>query len=172
MLRLLGVAVIALVCTISAAEASPRHKAPRYESAVASQCVETNSGRTICQGDEGRTTDRLRVTAGHISNGRVLPGHDPRPAAWCGWQLRQWLHVADRAYNLARNWAHSGSRANGPAPGVIAVYPHHVGIVVSVPSPGRMVMKSGNDGHAVRTRERSTHGVIAWRWPPQRYAGL
>lgn len=97
---------------------------------------------------------------------------DPRPAKWCGWWLRHELGVSDRLYNLARAWAHFGERAHGPAPGVIAVYPHHVGIVVAVPGPGRMVMKSGNDGHAVRTRERSTRGVIAWRWPPQRMAGL
>ena len=90
---------------------------------------------------------------------------DPRPHAWCGWQVRQWLGVADRAYNLARNWAHYGRAAFGPAPGVIAVYPHHVGIVTSVPRPGVIVLKSGNDGHAVRERERSTRGVIAWRVP-------
>jgi hypothetical protein len=29
--------------------------------------------------------------------------------------------------------------------------------------PGRVLAISGNDGHAVRTRPRSTKGVIAWR---------
>jgi hypothetical protein len=162
-LRHLGAALIVLACMVSAAKASPRHRPTRHDSAVASQCVETNSGRTICRVGEGRSTGHLRVAAGHS---------DPRPAAWCGWWLRRQLGVADRLYNLARAWVHYGSRANGPAPGVIAVYPHHVGIVVAVPGPGRIVMKSGNDGHAVRTRERSIRGVIAWRWPPQRMAGL
>jgi hypothetical protein len=157
-LRHLGAALIVLVCTASAADA--RHK-PRHDSETARGCVYTNGPVIACPGQEYRATASPRVT-----------GHDPRPAAWCGWQMRQWLGVADRAYNLARNWARFGSRANGPAPGIIAVFPHHVGIVVSVPRPGRMVMKSGNDGHAIRTRERSTRGVIAWRWPPQRYAGL
>jgi hypothetical protein len=92
-------------------------------------------------------------------------GHaDPRPRAWCGWWLRQQLGVADRAFNQARRWARYGTKAHGPAPGVIAVWPHHVGLVTGVPGPGRIVLKSGNDGHAVRERERSSRGVIAWRW--------
>lgn len=102
---------------------------------------------------------------------------DPRPRAWCGWQMRQWFHVADRAYNVARKWASWGSPARGPAPGTIAVFARrgggHVGIVTGVPGPGRIVLKSGNDGHAVRERERSTRGIIAYRWPPgSRYAAM
>lgn len=89
---------------------------------------------------------------------------DPRPTRWCGWWLRQQLGVPDRAYNKASRWARFGTRAHGPAPGVIAVWPHHVGLVTGVPGPGRIILKSGNDGHAVRERERSTRGVIAWRW--------
>jgi hypothetical protein len=93
---------------------------------------------------------------------------DPRPSAWCGWWARQQFGVADRSYNLARKWAQIGTPAHGPAPGVIAVWRHHVGIVISVPGPGRIVLKSGNDGHAVRERERSSRGVIAYRWSPGR----
>lgn len=110
------------------------------------------------------------VYAAHAGDARVKPGHDPRPRAWCGWWLRHELGVANRIYNRARAWAHFGSRASGPAAGVIAVWPHHVGVVVSVSGPGAIILKSGNDGHAVRTRERSTRGVIAWRWPDQRTA--
>jgi hypothetical protein len=43
------------------------------------------------------------------------------------------------------------------------VFRHHVGIVVAVSGPGRIVLLSGNDGGAVRQRERSSRGVIAWR---------
>jgi len=67
-------------------------------------------------------------------------------------------------YNLARNWAHYGTPAAGPAPGVIGVMPHHVFKVIAVDGPGRVLAISGNDSHAVRTRERSTRGVIAWRY--------
>jgi hypothetical protein len=63
-----------------------------------------------------------------------------------------------------------GTPAQGPAPGVVAVWPHHVGVVTSVPGPGRIVLLSGNDGHAVRERERSTQGVIAWRYVGRSYA--
>ena len=100
-------------------------------------------------------------------------GLDPRPRAWCGWWLRHQLGVADRAFNLARKWAGIGTAAHGPAAGVIAVWPHHVGLVTGVPGPGRIVLKSGNDGHQVRERERSTRGIIAYRWPPgSRWARL
>ena len=66
-------------------------------------------------------------------------------------------------YNLARNWAHWGRPASGPAPGVIGVMPHHVFKVVQVLGHGTVLAVSGNDGHAVRVRPRSTAGVIAWR---------
>jgi surface antigen len=91
--------------------------------------------------------------------------------AVAGWQpileirdQKQW-----RELWVARNWTKYGRSANGPAPGVIAVYARgtggHVGIVTSVPRRGVVVLKSGNDDGAVRERERSTKGVIAWRNP-------
>lgn len=73
------------------------------------------------------------------------------------------------AYNLARNWAHYGSAAAGPAIGVIVVWTHHVGRIVGQTVAGYIV-RSGNDGHAVRERERSLAGVIAYRWPGPHYA--
>jgi hypothetical protein len=91
-------------------------------------------------------------------------GNDIRPHAWCGWWLRHHLGVADRNGNLAAWWRHFGSRANGPAIGVIVVWWHHVGIVVGREADG-WIVKSGNDGHAVRERVRSLARVIAYRWP-------
>jgi len=90
-------------------------------------------------------------------------GLGPRPAAWCGWQMRQ-LVGGDPgpAYNLARNWAHWGHA--GPAGvGAIVVWPHHVGKIVGQDA-GQWVIESGNDGHALRTRPRSIAGAIAIRW--------
>ncbi|MDB5555448.1 MAG: putative exported protein of unknown function [Rhizobium sp.] len=89
---------------------------------------------------------------------------DPRPHAWCGWWLRHQIGVADRTFNLARAWARYGSNAHGPAVGAIAVWPHHVGIITGRTGTG-WILKSGNDGHAVRERERSLRGVIAYRGP-------
>ncbi len=94
----------------------------------------------------------------------AFAGYGPRPSAWCGWEMR---HMVGRdpgpAYNLARNWAHWGDPASGPAPGVIGVLPHHVFRVDYVIRPGLVMATSGNDSHAVRTRPRKTAGVIAWR---------
>ena len=91
-------------------------------------------------------------------------GGGGRPHAWCGWYMRQLLHVADSSYNLARNWAHFGRMANGPHVGAIVVWAHHVGKIVGG-GPGRWVVLSGNDGHRVRERARSVSGAIAFRDP-------
>ena len=87
-----------------------------------------------------------------------------RPSAWCGWEMRR-LVGSDPGphYNLARNWTHWGRAANGPAPGAIGVMPHHIFKVIRVLDRGKVLAISGNDGHAVRIRPRSTAGVIAWR---------
>jgi hypothetical protein len=87
-----------------------------------------------------------------------------RPSAWCGWEMRQLVGGnPGPEYNLARNWAHWGRPASGPAPGVVGVMAHHVFKVVQVLGHGTVLAISGNDGHAVRVRPRSTAGVIAWR---------
>ena len=84
--------------------------------------------------------------------------------AWCGCWLAKHLGLHDRKLWLARNWARIGSPAPGPAPGVVAVWRHHVGVVTGVPGPGRIELLSGNDGNRVRKRVRPSRGVIAWRY--------
>lgn len=84
------------------------------------------------------------------------------PSRWCGCWLGKHLGMADRNLWRAREWAKVGKAAGGPAPGVIAVWPHHVGKVVAV-NGSQIKVLSGNDGHAVRERWRSARGVIAWR---------
>ncbi|HTZ03856.1 MAG TPA: hypothetical protein VMC05_16105 [Xanthobacteraceae bacterium] len=97
----------------------------------------------------------------HTAYGGGGLGH--RPAAWCGWEMRQ-LVGGDPgpSYNLARNWAHWG-RAGAAGVGAIVVWPHHVGKIVGQQN-GQWVIESGNDGHALRTRPRSIAGAIAIRW--------
>lgn len=94
-------------------------------------------------------------------------GAGPRPWAWCGWWMRQNVPGGDPgpSYNLARNWEHWGHPASGPGPGIIGVMPHHVFKVLESIGRGLVLAISGNDGHAVRTRVRSTSRVIAWRAP-------
>jgi hypothetical protein len=86
-----------------------------------------------------------------------------RPAAWCGWEMRQ-LVSGDPgpAFNLARNWAHWGQ--SGPAGvGAVVVWSHHVGKIVGQ-EDGKWIVESGNDGNRVRTRPLSIAGAIAIRW--------
>lgn len=83
--------------------------------------------------------------------------------AWCGCWLRLRLGLADLRLNLARAWASIGHAVEGPAAGVIVVWPHHVGIITENLGGGLIRVLSGNDGNAVRERIRSTRGVIAYR---------
>jgi len=85
-----------------------------------------------------------------------------RPSAWCGWWLGQHLGMNKRNLWLARNWASVGSNAGGPGIGVVVVWRHHVGVITGRSGSG-WIVKSGNDGNAVRERVRSISGAIAFR---------
>lgn len=86
-----------------------------------------------------------------------------RPSAWCGWQMLQWHPAAGgRELWLARNWARVG-RPTSPHVGAIVVWSHHVGEIAGQASKGMWIVRSGNDGHAVRERPRSISGAIAIR---------
>jgi hypothetical protein len=100
-------------------------------------------------------------TAG--TNTTVHSGYGGRPAAWCGWAMRQ-LVGGDPGpeFNLARNWARWGHA--GPAGvGAVVVWAHHVGKIVGQEN-GRWIIQSGNDGHQMRTRPLPITGAIAIRW--------
>lgn len=86
--------------------------------------------------------------------------YDGRPAAWCGWQMRQW-YGGGPELNLARNWARVGHRS-GAQVGAIVVWPHHVGVITGW-NGHQWIVKSGNDGHRVRERPRSVSGAVAFR---------
>lgn len=65
----------------------------------------------------------------------------------------------------ARSFAQYGAPASGPAPGVIAVWPHHVGFVVGSGGPGHIRVVSGNHNHRVEESTYATRGVMAFRYP-------
>jgi uncharacterized protein (TIGR02594 family) len=65
----------------------------------------------------------------------------------------------------ARSFARYGRPASGPAPGVIAVWPHHVGFVVGAVAPGQIRVISGNHNHRVAEGTYSTRSVMAFRYP-------
>jgi hypothetical protein len=112
----------------------------------------------------GHRVHRYHNFAEGLGRGLIHMLDTARPRAWCGWYMRELLGVSDRSYNLARNWVGYGRPAMGPHVGAIVVWPHHVGLITGG-SPGAWVVKSGNDGHAVRERARSVAGAIAFREP-------
>ena len=86
------------------------------------------------------------------------------PAKWCGRYARQ--HLVDRDpgpdYDLACNWLNYGSSTYARQ-GAMVVWctrrHHHVGKITGPCNGDRCVVTSGNDGGAVRTRERSVAGA-------------
>lgn len=83
---------------------------------------------------------------------------------WCGCWLRHTLGLADRSLNLAIAWARVGSPAS-PHEANVVVWRHHVGQLLAYEN-GRILIRSGNDRGAVRTRWVSPGilgGVVAYR---------
>jgi hypothetical protein len=76
--------------------------------------------------------------------------------------MRQRKGVADRSYNLARNWTRWGSPSK-PKAGAIVVWRSHVGEIVDYQGGCTATVHSGNDGGAVKTRERNICNAIAFR---------
>ena len=87
-----------------------------------------------------------------------------RGLPWCGAFMSDYFHIggaAGRMLWVARNWARKGVATIAHI-GAVVVWSHHVGIITGG-SPGHWEVTSGNDGHRVRTRERSLRGAIAFR---------
>ena len=123
---------------------------PRGPYAMSEETVERREPYSPAPVDRRETTYGARVSGG-------------RPHAWCGWYARS-LVGADPgpSFNLARNWTRWGHAAS-PGIGVMVVWSHHVGMITGRAADGQWIIKSGNDGHAVRERARSIHGAIAFR---------
>jgi hypothetical protein len=98
------------------------------------------------------------------SKAGVVESHSIKhpPFAWCGWYMMKLYGETNKALLAARNWARWGRTAK-PGPGVVVVWPHHVGKIVGKCSASRCLVHSGNDGHMVKTRWRSVAGAIAFR---------
>jgi hypothetical protein len=96
--------------------------------------------------------------AAPIRSARVRYGNNGRPRAWCGWWMRQ-QRGGGPEMNLAWNWSRWG-RSSGPQVGAVVVWRHHVGEIVGRAANGQWLVRSGNDGGAVRTRARSVAGAV------------
>lgn len=95
------------------------------------------------------------------SEGSAQRPRDCYGIAWCGCWLRHQFGLASTSLNLAINWARMGVSAS-PGNANVAVWRHHVGKVLAY-RDGQILLQSGNDGHAVRTRWRPIRGVVALR---------
>jgi hypothetical protein len=131
-------------------EARPSHYARGSRFAGGYRYRAASPGRFTARYEESRTP----AYSGNLG---------PRPSAWCGWQMRQFVGSdPGPAFNLARQWAQWGHA--GPAGvGAVVVWPHHVGMIVGREN-GQWIVKSGNDGNRVRTRALPISNAIAIRW--------
>jgi hypothetical protein len=94
----------------------------------------------------------------YSSSGSYRGSVGGRPRAWCGWWMRT-QRGGGPHLNLAWNWSKWG-RASGPQVGAVVVWRHHVGEIVGRAANGQWLVRSGNDGGAVRTRARSVSGAV------------
>ena len=143
--------------------AAPRASSARYDAAAAPAYPFADWFSQPEARPRHHEARQSRRTAYRQSTDRFVGG---RPAdcygiPWCGCYMRHLVGETNRAYNLARNWAHWG-HATSPHVGAIVVWSHHVGRIVGQ-ERGEWIVLSGNDGHAVRERARSLAGAIAFR---------
>lgn len=100
-------------------------------------------------------SERSNLGAG---SGMRHSGLGPRPRQWCGWWMRS-RRGGGPEFNVAWNWRKYGS-ATSPQVGAVVVWRHHVGEIVGRAANGQWIVRSGNDGGAVRTRARSVAGAV------------
>lgn len=110
------------------------------------------------RGQRVRYATRAREARQSANTGSYRGGVGPRPRAWCGWWMRT-QRGGGPHLNVAWNWSKWG-RPSGPQVGAVVVWRHHVGEIVGRAENGRWLVRSGNDGGAVRTRARSVAGAV------------
>ena len=106
---------------------------------------------------------RLAVVALLIASPAAAHSHHQgHGVPWCGIYMMEKTGIHGPGnLAMAREWAHIGSPAS-PGPGVIVVWPHHVGMITGRQGD-QWTVESGNDGGRVRNRARSIAGAIAFR---------
>src|SRR5581483_11526390 len=155
-MKLMTISAAALAATFAFAPSAQAREHHRHHGLH--HAASRHWSRTVYRSRARDPFERRREFDGGFWNGSQARtyhgGLGARPSAWCGWEMRQ-LVGSDPGpqYNLARNWAHWG-RSGAPGVGAVVVWPHHVGKIVGR-EDGKWVIKSGNDGHALRTRPRS-----------------
>lgn len=134
--------------------------------AAASPTFETDGGLTWGGSTRDASSDysgskRSRNKADRYSrnySSNYAGGLGPRPRRWCGWWMRS-QRGGGPELNVAWNWSKWG-RPTVPQIGAVVVWRHHVGEIVGKAPNGMWLVRSGNDGNAVRTRARSVAGAV------------
>jgi hypothetical protein len=145
-----------------------RQRAPRMRTAIA-VAPPANQGFSLFGinfysgpapvGDEVKL---LHVAERYVGRGNFTGFH----GKWCAAAAGLWLNEAgySRLPSLAAvSYAQYG-RPSAPKPGVVAVLPHHIGIVAKV-YPTSILLLSGNHRHDVGYGVVSKRSVIAFREP-------
>jgi hypothetical protein len=141
----------AIVSSQTAAQARPHHKRTHYS-------AHHTAHRAHALAGVHHSFRRAHARRNVVRTARI----GGRPSRWCGWWLGQHLGMPRRDLWLARNWALVGSNAGRPGIGVVVVWRNHVGVITGR-AGSQWIVKSGNDGNAVRERPRSISGAIAFR---------
>lgn len=145
-----AVAVLAGMAVISTAEARP------YEPTQSQGWQQTEAAQPARRSTRQKARQQRYVQS--VERAPRRSGVGPRPGKWCGWWMRT-QKGGGPEFNVAWNWRKYGS-PSGPQVGAVVVWRHHVGMIVGRAENGKWIVKSGNDGGAVRTRARSVSGAI------------
>lgn len=144
-------AALASMAMVSTAEAKP------WDPTKSQGWQQTEAGVPARRGTSQKYRQKRYVQQVERASTRRA-GVGPRPGKWCGWWMRT-QKGGGPEFNVAWNWRKYGS-PSGPQVGAVVVWRHHVGMIVGRAPDGRWLVKSGNDGGAVRTRARSVAGAI------------
>jgi hypothetical protein len=136
------------------ASATPSLARPLYQGSAESRSASGYQSRV------SRSAHRTSRYHHYARSGSTRSHHatGARPARWCGWWMRT-QKGGGPELNLASNWRHWG-RPSGARVGAVVVWSHHVGMITGRTASGQWIVKSGNDGGAVRERPRSVAGAV------------
>ncbi len=151
----------AAIILTSLAGMSPALADREYSDGIHSSYGDDNNARPSTYRSQSRRQSARALRAGASRLGgpslaRASLGG--RPRAWCGWWMRTQLGGGPE-FNVAANWRRWGRPAQAHV-GAVVVWPHHVGMITGQAANGKWIVKSGNDGGAVRERARSVSGAV------------
>lgn len=124
----------------------------------------TSPGHRWVSPGQTRPSDVRPARSTVVASGGTDRPRDCYGIQWCGCWLRHQFGLASTSLNLAINWARMGNPAS-PNEANVVVWRHHVGKLLQFDG-SRILVQSGNDGNAVRTRwlsPRVLGGVVAYR---------